>query len=331
MRRREFITLLGGAAAGWPLAARAQQAERVRRIGFLTFTNEIDQLIRGQTVLLEALAKLGWVEGRNLRIDVRGAAAIDQLREYAAELVKLSPDVIVTSGAAPTIAAQQQTQTIPIVIIGVGDPLAIGIVKSVARPEGNITGVTNAVFSIGSKWLELLKEAAPQINRVALLQNTRLLRNPNAEIGYYPPIEEAARVLAVKAIRIPYRDAVEIADGVGAFAAERNGGLIVMPPPPTTTNTQVIIRLAAQHQLPAIYPTRYLVVAGGLMAYGTNTAVLLTRAASFVDRILRGAKVSELPIEYPTTFELVINLKTAKALGLTISESLLLRADAVIE
>jgi putative ABC transport system substrate-binding protein len=331
MRRRHFITLLGSAAAGWSLAARAQQAERVRRIGFLTFTNEIGQLIRGQTVLLEALAKLGWVEGRNLRIDVRGAAAIDQLREYAAELVKLSPDVIVTNGAAPTIAAQQQTQTIPIVIIGVGDPLAIGIVKSVARPEGNITGVTNAVFSIGSKWLELLKEAAPQINRVALLQNTRLLRNPNAEIGYYPSIEEAARVLAVKAIRIPYRDAVEIADGVGAFAAERNGGLIVMPPPPTTTNTQVIIRLAAQHQLPAIYPARYLVVAGGLMAYGTNTAVLVTRAASFVDRILRGAKVSELPIEYPTTFELVINLKTAKALGLTIPAILQAAADEVIE
>ena len=203
--------------------------------------------------------------------------------------------------------------------------------KSVARPEGNVTGVNNAVFSIGSKWLELLKEAAPQVNRVALLQNARLVRNPNAEFGYFPSIEEAARVLAVKAIRIPYRDSLEIADGIGAFAAEPNGGLIVMPPPPTTTNTRLIIRLAAQHQLPSIYQTKYLVVAGGLMAYGTPPAVLFTRAASFVDRILRGAKVSELPIEYPNTFELVINLKTAKALGLMIPESLLLRADEVIE
>jgi putative tryptophan/tyrosine transport system substrate-binding protein len=245
--------------------------------------------------------------------------------------VKLSPDVIVTSGVAPTRAAQQETRTIPIVVIGVGDPLAVGLVKSVARPEGNITGVTNAVFSIGSKWLELLKEAAPQVNRVALLQNARLIANPNAEIGYYPSIGEAARVLAVKAIRIPYRDAVEIVHGIEAFAAEPNGGLIVMPPPPTMTNRQLIIRLAAQHQLPAMYQDRSHVVAGGLMAYGTHPAALTTRAASFVDRILRGANVSELPIEYPTTFELVINLKTAKALGLTIPESLLLRADTVIE
>jgi putative ABC transport system substrate-binding protein len=204
-------------------------------------------------------------------------------------------------------------------------------VKSVARPEGNVTGVNNAVFSIGSKWLELLKEAAPQVNRVALLQNARLVRNPNAEFGYFPSIEEAARVLAVKAIRIPYHDAVEIADGIHAFAAEPNGGVIVMPPPPTATNTRLIIRLAAQHQLPTIYPHRTHVVAGGLMSYVTPPAFLITRAASFVDRILRGAKVSELPIEYPNTFELVINLKTAKALGLTVPQSILLRADEVIE
>jgi putative ABC transport system substrate-binding protein len=315
MRRRDFIAGFGGAAA-WPLAARAQQAERVRRIGYLSFTNEIDQLLRDQTDLLESLAKLGWVEGRNLRIDLRGGAAISQLRQYAAELVKLSPDVIVTSGVAPTRAAQQQTQTIPIVFIGAGDPLALGIVNSVARPEGNITGVNNAVFSIGGKWLELLKEAAPQVNRVALLQNARLVANPNAAFGYYPSIEEAARALAVKAIRIPYRDAFEIADGINAFAAEPNGGLIVMPPPPITTITQLIIGLAAQHQLPAIYQHWGNVVAGGLMSYVTPPAALNTRAAAFVDRILRGAKVSELPIEYPNAFELVINLKTAKALGL---------------
>jgi putative ABC transport system substrate-binding protein len=328
IRRREFIAALGG-AAGWPFAAGAQQAERVQRIGFLSFTDE-NQMAWAQTVL-RALAKLGWVEGRNLRIDVRGAAAIDRLREYAAELVQLSPAVIVTGGVAPTRAAQQQTRTIPIVIIGVGDPLAVGLVKSVARPEGNITGVTNAVFSIGGKWLELLKEAAPQVNRVALLQNARLLANPNAEIGYYPSIEETARVLAVKVIRMPYRDAIEIIHGIEAFAAEPNGGLIVMPPPPTTTNRQLIIRLAAQHQLPAMYQERSLAVAGGLMAYGTNPAALFTRAASFVDRILRGAKVSELPIEYPTTFDLVINRKTAKAIGLEIPPKLLARADEVIE
>jgi ABC-type uncharacterized transport system substrate-binding protein len=198
VRRRDFIAGLGGAGVACPPVARAQQVERERRIGFLSYTNEMDQLARAQTTLLEALAKLGWVEGRNLRIDLRGAADRDRLREYAAELVKLSPDVIVTRGVAPTRAAQQQTRTIPIVIIGVGDPLANGIVKSVARPEGNITGVTNAVFSIGSKRLELLKEAAPQVNRVAFLQNARLLSNPNAEIGYYPSIEEAARVLLCK-------------------------------------------------------------------------------------------------------------------------------------
>jgi putative ABC transport system substrate-binding protein len=330
MKRRQFIAGLGSAAA-WPLAARAQQAEPVRRIGFLSFTNENDQLVGAQTILLEALAKLGWVEGRNLRIDLRGAADFDRLREYAAELVKLSPDVIVTAGVAPTRAAQQETRTIPIVVSGVGDPLAIGLVESVAHPEGNITGVTNAVFSIGSKWLQLLKEAAPQVNRVALLQNARLLGNPNALIGYYPSIEEAARVLAVKAIRIPYRDDVEIVHGIDAFAAEPDAGLIVMPPPPTTTDRQLIIRLAAQHQLPAMYQDRFSIVAGGLMAYGTNPAARYTRAASFVDRILRGAKVSELPIEFPTKFELVINLKTAKALGLTIPETLLATADEIIQ
>jgi putative tryptophan/tyrosine transport system substrate-binding protein len=330
MRRREFITMVGSAAT-WPLAARAQQAERVRRIGFLSTTNENNQLARAQTTLLEALTKLGWVEGRNLRIDLRGAADRDRLREYAAELVKLSPDVIVTSGVAPTMAAQQETRTIPIVVSGVGDPLAVGLVKSIARPEGNITGVTNAVFSIGSKWLELLKEAAPRVNRVALLQNARLLANPNAEIGYYPSIEEAARVLAVKVIRISYRDAVEIVHGIEAFAAEPNGGLIVMPPPPTITDRQLILRLAAQHQLPAMYQDRFPVVAGGLMAYGTNSAYLLPRAASFVDRILRGAKVSELPIEFPTKFELVVNMRTAKALGIELPERLLATADELIK
>jgi ABC-type uncharacterized transport system substrate-binding protein len=330
LRRREFIAGLGGAAA-WPLAARAQQAESVRRIGYLSFTDQNDRLVGSSTALLEALAKLGWVEGRNLRLDLRGAADFSRLRGYAAELVELSPAVIVASGVAPTRAAQQQTRTIPIVVIGVADPLAVGLVKSVARPEGNITGVTNAFFSIGGKWLELLKEAAPQVNRVALLQNARLIANPSAEFGYYPSIEEAARVLSVKAIRIPYRDAVEIVNGIDTFASEPNGGLIVMPPPPPPTVRQLIFRLAAQHRLPAMYSDRSLVIAGGLMAYGTNPVALFRRAASFVDRILRGIKVSELPIEYPTMFELVINLKTAKALGLAVPPSIMLRADEVIE
>ncbi len=327
MGRRKFITLLGGAAA-WPLAARAQQDERLRRIGMLVASTESDQA--SQTYIAafrDGLAKLGWVETRNLRIDLRfrGGDA-DRIRGYAAELASLAPDVIVTSGVAATRAVQQQTQTIPIVITAVGDPGANDIVKSLSRPEGNTTGVTNLFPSIGGKWLELLKEAVPGLERVALIYNAQV-----ASGQYVPPIEEAARLLAVKTIKTPYGDAVDLVHGIEAFALEPNGGLIVLPPAPAAADRGTILRLAAQYRLPSIYPNKEAATEGGLMAYGSDIADLFRRASYFVDRILRGAKVSDLPVEFPTKFELVVNLKTAKSLGLTVPPPLLTRADEVIE
>jgi putative tryptophan/tyrosine transport system substrate-binding protein len=329
MRRREFITLVGSAVAAWPLAARAQQGDRLRRIGMLVASTESDQLSQAQVAALrDGLAKLGWVEARNLRIDLRfGGGDAERIRAVAAELVSFAPEVIVCSGVEATLVLQQQTQTIPIVITGVGEPVANGIVRSLASPEGNTTGVTNLFYSISGKWLELLKEAAPRVERVALIYNAQFIPN----VGYFPSIDEAARRLAVKAIRTPYRDAVDLVRGIDAFASEPNSGLIVLPPRPAEANRATILRLAAQHQLPTVYSDRALAAEGGLMAYGSNTDDNFRRTAYFVDRILRGTKVSELPVEFPTKFELVINLKAAKAIGLTIPESLLLRADELIE
>jgi putative ABC transport system substrate-binding protein len=327
MRRRQFITLLGGAAA-WPIAARAQQADRVRRIGVLTGGAENDQANQANIVALrDGLAKLGWAEERNLRIDLRfGGGDADRFRAYAAELVSLAPEAIVATSGAAARALQQQTQTIPIVLTGAGSSVEAGLVKSLARPEGNVTGIANLFSSIGGKWLELLKEAAPRVQRVAVVYNPQLL---SGDSGYISSIEEAARALAVKAIKAPYSDAIDLVRAFDAFAAEPDGGLIVLPPAPTPAGT--ILRLAAQHRLPAIYYNRPQAAEGGLMAYGSNPVDRFRRAASFVDRILRGTKVSELPVEYPTKFELVINVKTAKAIGLAIPESFLLRADELIE
>jgi putative tryptophan/tyrosine transport system substrate-binding protein len=333
MRRREFLTLVGGTAAAWPLAAQAQP-DRLRRIGVLAAGTENDQITQASIAALrEELATLGWVQERNLRIELRfGGADADRFPTYAAELVRLAPDVIVTESGATTRAVLQQTRTIPVVITGAGDLLVTGIVKSLARPEGNVTGVTNLYSSIGGKWLELLKEAVPRVERAALIYNP-----PPPELAteggssYVRSIEDAARALAVKTIKLPYRDAVDIVRAIDAFAAEPNGGLIVVPPPPSRANREAILRLATQHRLPTIYSGRPFAAEGGLMAYGTGPTDRFRRAASFVDRILRGAKVSELPVEYPTKFDLVINLKTAKALGLSIPASLLARADEVIE
>jgi putative tryptophan/tyrosine transport system substrate-binding protein len=331
MRRREFVTGLGGTAA-WSCVTRAQQAERVRRIGVLTNFAESDQVFQAyMTVFREGLTKLGWIEGRSFRTELRfGGADADRLRAYAAEIVNLAPDVIVTDSAETTRAVQQRTRTVPIVMTGAGDVFANGIVKNLARPEGNTTGVTAFFISFGGKWLELLKEAAPRIERVALIYNALLLPGDDG-YGYFPSIQDAARVLAVKTIKTPYRDAVDIVRAIDEFSAEPNGGLIVLPPPPTAADRATILRLATQHRLPAIYFNRAFVAEGGLMAYGTNTAERYRRASSFVDRILHGTKVSELPVEFPTKFELVINLKTAKEMGLEIPPALLLRADEVIE
>jgi putative tryptophan/tyrosine transport system substrate-binding protein len=295
MRRRQFVGLVGGAAA-WPLAARAQQDGRVRRIGVLNGGAENDPTTPARLAALrEELAKHGWSEGRNLRIDLRfGAGETDRNLASAADLVGLAPEVIVTSTAAATMAVQRQTQTIPIVITGVGDPIDNGIVKSLARPEGNTTGFTNYPSSIGGKWAELLKEAAPQITRVAVLFNPDI--NPNS--SYIASIEVAAPSLAVQAIKTPIRDAVETVRAIDAFAAGPNGGLLVTPATTATTALrQTILQLAMQHRLPSIHAGRIDVARGGLLAYVSDDLDRFRGAASYVDRLLRGAKVSELPVK----------------------------------
>jgi putative ABC transport system substrate-binding protein len=328
MRRREFITLLGGAAAAWPLAAGAQQDGRVRRIGILSGRDEADPVTQVQQgALREGLAKLGWIEGRNVRFDLRFSADDpDRLRAHADELVRLAPDVIAVGSLPATRALLQRTRTIPIVFTNVGDPLAGGLLKNIPRPEGNATGITSLFHSIAGKWLELLKEAAPRTARVALIFTPNIVDG-----GYFAAIDAAAEVLGVKAIRTPYRNAAELERAIDTFAAEPNGGLLMVPPPPSRSNRELINRLALMYRLPTIYPNKYVVAEGGMMSYGADNVEPYRIAASYVDRILRGAKINELPVQFPTRFELVINLKTAKAIGLTISEAFLLRADELIE
>jgi putative ABC transport system substrate-binding protein len=329
MRRRDFITLLGGAAAAWPVMARAQQGARVRRIGILSgSTNpEDDPATRANfAALREGLANLGWIEGRNLRIDLRFTGSHpDRMRVSALELVSLAPEVIITTSAPATRAAQEQTQTIPIVFTAGNDPVTNGLLQNTARPEGNTTGFTSTVDSLIGKWLELLKEAAPHITRVALVFNPQTVNDP-----YFRPIEAAVPLLGVQTLKTAVRDPLEMVRAIDAFAAEPNGGLLVVPVLPEDSY-QMLLRVAAQHRLPAITPNRRYVAAGGLMAYGTDFPDNYRRAATYVDRLLRGAKVSELPVQFPTKFELVVNLKAAKAIGLTIPEALLLRADEVVE
>jgi putative ABC transport system substrate-binding protein len=328
MRRREFITLMGGATAAWPLTARAQPEGRVRRLAVAMPDAESDAVGQSWMVTLRrSLEELGWIEGRNLQLDVRfNARDLVYTRRNAQELVSLAPDVIVATGAAAIRALQEQTQTIPIVFVQVGDPVASGVVGSIARPEGNTTGITNLFPSIAGKWLELLKETAPHVTRVALIFNPEF-QFPVGEI-YLATIEAAAAALNVKAIRIPIHSAAEIERAIKAFATEPNGGLILVPPPPVDANRDLVMRLATQYRLPEI-SNRY-AAEGGLMSYGPDDADMYRRAASYVDRILRGAKPGELPVQFPTKFELVINLRTAAAIGLTIPESLLFRADEVI-
>jgi putative ABC transport system substrate-binding protein len=328
-KRRDFITLLGGAAA-WPVAARAQQGERIgRRIGILLGAAENDRDEQANLdAFREGLARLGWVEGRNLRIDLRfGGGDPERLRDYAAELAGLAPDAIFAVGGAPTKALEQHTQTIPVVFRG-PDPLDAGLLRNIARPERNITGFSVYGSSIAGKWLELLKEAAPSLARVAIVFNPELTLTPSR---YLSPIEAAATALGVPAVNTPVREAIEMVRAVEAFAAEPNGGLLVLPPPPNTSARNAILHLAEQHKLPAIYPSQADAAAGGLLAYATDLVDLNRRAAGYVDRLLRGAKVSELPIQYPTKFDLVVNLRAARAIGLSIPVSFLARADEVIE
>jgi tripartite-type tricarboxylate transporter receptor subunit TctC/ABC-type uncharacterized transport system substrate-binding protein len=304
-----------------------EQAEPVRRIGVLVLAAENDFMQRDATLAFrEELRKLGWIEGGNLQIDLRfGAGDSSRTRTYAEELVSLGPDVIVTSFQLATRAAQQQTEAIPIIFAGAGDPSADGTVRNIARPEGNTTGFTDLNASFGGKWIQLLKEVAPGVARVGLIRDAGALSS-----AYIPHIDAVAQSLGVNTIPLPIRNAAEIELALRAFALEPNGALIVLPDA-SSIAVRELIRLAAAYRLPAIYADRRIVVEGGMMSYGTDIIQVWRQTTSYVDRILRGAKPGDLPVQFPTKFELVVNVKTAKALGLTIPESFLIRADEVIE
>jgi putative ABC transport system substrate-binding protein len=327
-RRREFISLLGGGAVAWPFAARAQQSERVRRIGVLTNLAGDDP--EGQvrlTAFAQALAQLGWTVGQNLRIEHRWAAGdAERLRRYAAELIALAPDVVLATSNITVAPLLQATRTVPIVFVQVVDPVGAGFIDSLARPGGNATGFILFEYSLSGKWLELLKEVAPHVSRVAVVRDPT--RGPG--IGQFAVIQAVAPPLGVELRPINASDRAEIERAVVAFAGSSNGGLIVASGG-TSFNRHLIIPLAARHRLPAVYPIRYFVTDGGLISYGPDTIDQFRRAAGYVDRILKGEKPTDLPVQAPTKYDLVINLKTAKALGLEIPPSLLARADEVIE
>jgi putative ABC transport system substrate-binding protein len=329
IRRREFITLLGGAAAAWPLTARAQQGERMRRVGVLNpFAENDPEVLANITAFRQALQKLGWTDGRNLRIDYRwGGANPERIRAHATELVALEPDVILVSSPLALQPLQQETRSIPIVFTGVSDPAGSGFVASLAHPGGNVTGFAVAEFSMYGKYLELLKEVAPHVTRVAVMMNPEQV--PQA--GNWRAIETVAPSFKVLLTAAHVRDAAEIERVIDAFARESNGGLIVLPSALTIVHRELIIALAARHRLPAVYAFRQFVVDGGLMSYGVDLVDQYRQAASYVDRILRGEKPAELPVQQPTQFKLLINLKTAKALGLEVPWFLQQRADEVIE
>lgn len=332
IRRREFISALGGGAVTWPIAALAQQAKRLRRIGVITGLKESDpQNQLNIAAFRQGLQDLGWSVDRNIRIEFRfGAEGADTIRAAAAELLEKEPEVILAQGTANTAGLQQITRTIPIVFTVVSDPVGSGFVTSLAHPGGNITGFTNFFEpSFASRWLELLKEMAPYVTRVALLLNPDL--GPSGGLYFVLPVESAAQTFAMESTRIPVHNAVEIEHGIEAFAQKPNGGLIVPPDATTLPNRDLIVALAARFRLPAVYPYRFFVASGGLISYGIAYADVFRRAASYVDRILRGEKPAELPVQIPTKFELAINLKAVKSLGLTVPQTLLAIADETIE
>jgi len=326
--RREFITLLGGAAAGWPLAARAQQ-ERMRRIGVLMPGAADDPEFQARiTAFLQGLAQLGWLDGRNVRIDTRwGVADADRIRKYAAELVALAPDVILANSSAAIAPLLQATRTVPIVFTSVADPVGAGYVDSLARPGGNATGFFVWEYSIAAKWLELLKEIAPRVTRAAVLRESAIASGPSQ----FAVIQAVAPSFGVELRTIETRDAGEIERAITAFAQGSNGGLIVTGSPAAMFHRGLIVELAARYRLPAVYFQRPFVAVGGLVSYGSDPTDQYRRAAGYVDRILKGEKPADLPVEASTKYELIINLKTAKALGLEIPSSVLARADEVIE
>jgi putative ABC transport system substrate-binding protein len=329
MNRRDFITLLGGAAAAWPLAARAQQPERMPRIGVLVPVAADDPVFQAWVgAFLQALALLGWNIGRNVRIDTRWATTnAAEIRRRAAELVALEPDVILASGTSTVGPLLQTTRTVPIVFPNIGDPVGAGFVASLARPGGNATGFMSYEYSLSGKWLELLKEIAPGVTRVAVLRDPALSIGP-AQFGV---LQAVAPSLRVEVSPINTRDAGEMERAIAAFAGSPNGGLVVTASLMTLSHHNLIITLAARYKLPAVYPYRHVVAAGGLISYGADYTHHYRRAAGYVDRILKGEKAADLPVQAPTKYELVINLKTARALGLEPPPTVLARADEVIE
>ena len=328
MLRREFIGLFGGAAALWPVAVRAQQPVRVRRIGMLTILgpDDVEGHVRA-AVFEQTLQQFGWTVGRDLKIEARQVGSdTDYIHRYAAELVALAPDVIVSIGSVAVAPLQQATRTIPIVFANVPDPVGAGFVQSMARPGGNITGFSNFEYSMSGKWAELLKQIAPNVTRALVF------RDPTsaAGIGQFGAVRSVAQSLGVELTPLNVRDIDEIEHNAAAFARSGNGGAIITAGG-TAVHRELIIRLVARHKLPSVYPYRYYAVDGGLITYGPNTLDPVRRAAGYVDRILKGEKPADMPVQAPTKFELIINLKTAKALGLTVPPSLLATADELIE
>jgi putative ABC transport system substrate-binding protein len=328
LRRREFITLLGSAAA-WPLSARAQQDTRVRRIGVLMPGDENDPEQRARlSAFTQALADLGWVDGRNVQMDRRWASGdINRMRALAHELVGLQPDIILTGGIAATAAVQRETRTIPIVFASVADPVATGIVARLDRPGGSITGFASLEATLGGKWLELLSEVAPGLKRAAIMFNPDIA----TASAYMPSLETAARSLKIVPIIAPVHSGAEIETAIAALGSEPGGGLVVMADAFMTVHRAPTISAAARNNVPAVYTQSYYARDGGLLYYGVDRVDLYRRAATYVDRILRGAKPGDLPVQLPTKFEMLVNRKTATALGLAIPPSILLRADEVIE
>ena len=327
--RRSFLAFVGGAAAAWSLAARAQQSERMRRVGVLVATAADDQeSMARHTAFLQGLQEHGWTDGRNVRIEVRWAAGDpERARKYAAELVALAPDAIMASGSiclGPLIGA---TRTVPIVFALIADPVGVGFVKTLSRPGGNVTGFMSFEYSLSGKWPELLKQVAPSVQHVAVLRDPSLA----ADIGQFAVIESVAVSVGVEPSPIDVRDPTEIERSVAALADSANGGLIIAADALTAIHHDLIIGLAARHKLPAIYPQPFFAKSGGLISYGANYVDDFRAAAGYVDRILKGEKPADLPVQAPTKYELVINLKTAKALGLNVPATLLARADEVIE
>jgi putative ABC transport system substrate-binding protein len=327
--RRKFLATLGGAAAAWPLAARAQHPERMRRVAFLTIITQNDpdvQLLR--SAFHDRLHELGWLDGRDIRIDYRWAGPdVENLRAHATELVRSNPDLIVADSTAALTVLRPLSGDIPVVFLRVSDPVGVGFVNSLARPGGNLTGITNFEFAMGGKWLQLLKQIAPLTSRVTALLYPGMI----AHDGFWRTIEAAAAPLTVEARAILVRHAADIEGAIVAAAGAPNNGVILLPHAIIETNRFMIIEMAARHQLPAIYPLRHYAAAGGLIAYGLEPRNLYRQVAVYVDRVLRGARPAELPVQQPTRFELAINLRTARALGLDVPPSLLAIADEVIE